>query len=416
MLHLLVGGPATIHPWTDARSRPPVYRARMDPAVPDAQRWRLGVRGRRLFDLALVTALLLPVVPLLASRDHWSWGLVGGAQLVPLYWRRAHAVPVFAVVAVASGAQAVFLDTPLWAQVAFPIATYSVALYSSARWAAAAAVVGVVGALVAARDWLLGFGVDLTVGNFFSYVLTIAAIVVAAWALGTLARTRRAYVDALVERGVRIEHEAAQQVQLAATAERTRIAREMHDVIAHGLSVIVVQADGARYAAERDPAAAGRTLETIAATARDALRDMRQLLGLMRSDGETDIRPQPRLGDLAQLVEDARATGTTVESRLPDRSVDVSPTAALTAYRVVQEALSNVRSHAGPAAVAQVAVSVGRDLAVVVEDDGRGASASDDGCGLGLLGMRERVGVHGGTFEAGPRPGGGFRVAARIPL
>ena len=135
---------------------------------------------------------------------------------------------------------------------------------------------------------------------------------VAAWALGTLGRVRSAYVDALVERSIRVERETAQQVELAASEERARIAREMHDVVAHGLSVMVVQADGARYAAERDPAVATRTLATISETGREALGEMRRLLGLLRSGEVTGTRPQPRLGDIAVLVEQTRAAGTEV--------------------------------------------------------------------------------------------------------
>jgi signal transduction histidine kinase len=184
----------------------------------------------------------------------------------------------------------------------------------------------------------------------------------------------------------------------------------------------VVQADGARYAAAHDPDVAVRTLETVAGTARESLAEMRRLLGLLRSD-DTGSAPQPALTDLPDLLDDARAAGTAVEADLPadlpgadDPAVPAG--AALTAYRVVQEALSNVRKHAGPAATAAVRVALEPGVAVEgsVADDGRGAGAGDDGRGLGLLGMRERVGVHGGDLQAGPRPGGGFAVRARIPL
>jgi signal transduction histidine kinase len=279
--------------------------------------------------------------------------------------------------------------------------------------------VGVVGAALAAHDWLSPYDEPITVGNYLAYFLTIATVAVAAWALGTLGRVRSAYVDALVERSRRVEREAAQQVELAAAEERARIAREMHDVVAHGLSVMVVQADGARYAAEHDPAVATHTLGTIADTGREALAEMRRLLGLLRSGEVTGTRPQPRLGDISALVEQACAGGTDVRATLPPPEAVVPDGVALTAYRVVQESLTNVRKHAGPGASATITLTVSDALDaldVVVEDDGRGASSTDDGNGLGLVGMRERVGVHDGTLEAGPRPGGGFRVSARIPL
>ena len=252
-----------------------------------------------------------------------------------------------------------------------------------------------------------------------SYVVTIAAIVLTAWALGLSLQSRARYVAGLVERAEEAVRAADQQAALAAADERARIARDMHDVVAHGLSVIVVQADGARYAAAADPRAVGPALETIAATGRAALADMRRMLGLLRSEPAADARPQPRLADVADLVAEAQAAGARVEAELPPPSATVSDGVALTTYRVVQEALSNVRRHAGPAPA--VRVRVGLDghrppaVSVLIEDDGRGAASHNDGRGLGLVGMRERVTLHGGEVAAGPIPGGGFRVTARIP-
>jgi signal transduction histidine kinase len=208
---------------------------------------------------------------------------------------------------------------------------------------------------------------------------------------------------------------AEREVELAARDERARIAREMHDVVAHGLSVIVVQADGARYAAEKDPDVAVGTLETIASTGRESLTEMRRLLGLLR-DGDTGVAPQPGLADVRHLVDEARALGTRVEADLPDPGPEVPDGIGLAAFRIVQEALTNVRKHAGPGATVRVGVAVGPDVRVEVRDDGRGAAAPADGRGLGLVGMRERATVHGGTLEAGPAPGGGFTVSARLPL
>lgn len=373
--------------------------------------WRLGPRGERWFDVALATGLILPAFLTLLVESGWVGLAVSLVQLVPLYWRRHHPVAVFAAVAAGSALQAVLLDTPLWSQVAFPVAVYSVARYASTAAGLAAVGVGLCGAVVAAFRWVRGFDGSVETNAVVAYAVTIATIVVSAWALGALARTRRAYVDALVERGERIEREAAQQVALAASDERARIAREMHDVVAHGLSTIVVQADGARYAAQQDPEVATRTLEQISATGRESLTEMRRMLGLLRTGDTGELRPQPGLADLAGLV-----VGDDVTATLPDPSTPVPDGVALTAYRVVQEALTNVRRHAGPDARSAVEVAVDDAVTVLVEDDGRGAASADDGQGLGLVGMRERVAVHGGTLEAGPRPGGGWRVRARIPL
>ncbi|HEY0948614.1 sensor histidine kinase, partial [Nocardioides sp.] len=138
-------------------------------------------------------------------------------------------------------------------------------------------------------------------------------------------------------------------------------------------------------------------------------------LGLLRADDGVELRPQPGLADLGALVAEARTAGAHVEAALPAGGAGVPDGIALTAYRVVQEALTNVRKHAGPGVSVRVDVRVGDAVEILVEDDGRGAAVPSDGHGLGLVGMRERVGVHGGHVEAGPRPGGGFRVAARLP-
>lgn len=378
------------------------------------QPWRLGPRGGVWFDLGLTAFLLLPV-PLFLLLEPLAGALML-VQILPLALRRRHPVPVFAAIAAGSGAQALLIDQPLWSQAAFPIAMYSVARYAAPAWGFAAAAVGLLGAVVASVDWLRGFGPEaVTPSAVTAYIASIVTMVIAAWALGALARTRQAYVDALIERGERLEREASQQAELAAAEERSRIAREMHDVVAHGLTTIVVQADGARHAAAKDPSVATPALATIAATGRESLAELRGMLGLLRA-GEAGTRPQPRLADVPGLIEEARDTGTEVAADLPDPLPVVSDGVALTAYRIVQEALSNVRKHAGSGAIASLRLSAGSDLVVEVDDDGRGAAASYDGRGLGLAGMAERVSAHGGELETGPRAGGGFHVSARIPL
>lgn len=393
----------------------------MEPVHPPdgvRQPWRLGARGTRWFDATLVLALLLPS-PAYLAIGVWAGVPLAIAQSVPLWWRRTRPEVAFGAVALASAAQVLFTDTPLHTQVAFPVAVYSVARFSTRRAGLAglvALVVGEVAAAVASVDWITGFGGVVNARSFLPYFLTVSAFVVTAWALGTMGRTRAAYVAALVDRGERIRVEAAQQVELAASAERARIAREMHDVVAHGLTVMVVQADGARYAAARDPQVAAATLGRIAATGREALTDMRQLLGLLRADEGTGRSPLPGLADLPALVEEAAAHGR-VDPDLRGLDREVPAAVGLTAYRVVQEALTNVRRHAGPGVRTAVSVVVDQEadrIEVEVVDDGRGAAAPDGG-GHGLTGMRERVDVHGGTLGTGPRPGGGFGVRATIP-
>lgn len=382
----------------------------------DSHPWRLGARGRWWFDASLTLGLLVPgfLGHLLAGQPLAS--LLTAAQVAPLWWRRAHPSAVFAVVAVASAVQAPLHDLPITGQLAFPIATYSVARWSPRAHGLVALLVGYAGAVVAGWSWIGGLGAPrVTLGAVTPYVVTIAAIVTAAWALGFAAQQRERYVAGLVERAEQAERMAEREVELAARDERARIAREMHDVVAHGLSVIVVQADGARYAAAKDPDVAVGTLATIASTGRESLTEMRRLLGLLR-DGDTGVAPQPGLGDVRHLVDEARAAGTRVEADLPDPVPEVPDGIGLAAYRIVQEALTNVRKHAGPGATVRLRVAVGPDVRVEVDDDGRGAAAASDGRGHGLVGMRERTTVHGGTLEAGPAPGGGFAVSARLPL
>lgn len=386
----------------------------MDPL--HARPWQLGARWRRGFDLLLVGGLVV-----LGVLGHVAAGQLGSAVLTgiqagPLAFRRTRPWPVFLVIAAASVVQAVLVDFPIVGQLAFPIAVYSVARWARRWQGVVALLVGYAGAVVATLRWITAFDGDITPGTFTPYLVTIAAIVTTAWALGFAGQQREGYVAALVGRAEQAERMAEREVQLAAQDERARIAREMHDVVAHGLSVIVVQADGAGYASAKDPEVAVETLARIGATGRESLTEMRRLLGLLRG-GDSGVRPQPGLADVTHLVTDARATGARVDADLPEPWPTVPEGAGLAAYRIVQEALTNVRKHAGPDAEVTVRVGVEAGaIAIEVLDDGRGGAAASDGAGLGMLGMRERAAARGGTLEAGPAPGGGFAVSARIPL
>ncbi|MCW2758525.1 MAG: hypothetical protein JWO46_2271 [Nocardioidaceae bacterium] len=371
------------------------------------------------FDVSIVGALLLVVlVALIITGFGGSEPLVAAAfgvvQVLPLLVRRVQPVATLALVTVFSLLQLPFTSAPGWGQLAVPITVYSVATYGSRRAGRVALLLGLVGAVLGPMDWALG------AGGFEALVaggLLCALLVVTSWAVGMLGRTRQAYVEQLIDRGIRLEREAAQRAELAASDERARIAREMHDVVAHGLSVMVVQADGARYQLDRDPERVGRALETIAGTGRESLHEMRRMLGLLRADAEENgTRPQPGLADLPYLLDQDPGPGITVEADVADDLPQVGQGVGLAAYRIVQEALTNVRKHAGPGT--HVTVSVHADhgrLAIAVDDDGRGASAPSDGAGHGITGMRERVIVHGGRLDAGPRPGGGFAVHASLP-
>lgn len=369
---------------------------------------RRTVRWQRGFDIGLVVILLLPMLLYAAAFQPGAAALTLG-QILPLLWRRSRPVAVFAVVAGFSVLQWLMLDRPIWGQVAFPIATFAVARYTSARLSHVALGVGILGGIAAAVDWVgAAPQVPRPGAVMVLNAIVIGVIEVAAWALGSEGRVRRAYLQAQLEEQQRRVADAEQRAEVAAAEERARIAREMHDVIAHGLSVIVVQAEGARFAAAHDPNVAVRTLETIGETGRASLDQMRRLLGLLRGSSETGYAPQPGLADLPALL-------IGVESDLPDPLPSVPDDVALTVYRITQEALTNVRKHAGPDARASVRLrSVDDVLSLEVHDDGRGAAAPA-GSGLGLLGMRERVELHGGELVAGPARTGGWDVTARIP-
>lgn len=242
--------------------------------------------------------------------------------------------------------------------------------------------------------------------------------VVGATLAGYLRRIVRVRDEAAVERSRRLAVERDAAVAVAAEQERRRIARDLHDVIAHSLTVVVAQADGGRYAARTDPAAAVRSLETVATTARAALVDLRAALGVLRSDDRAATTPLPGLVDVPDLVASVRAGGHAVELTVVGGSTGLSGGEALTLYRVVQESLTNVMKHAGAGAAATVLLEHHPDrVAVTVTDDGAGTAARPTGAGTGsgLDGMRERVAAAGGELRAGPRPGGGWSVHAVVP-
>lgn len=246
-----------------------------------------------------------------------------------------------------------------------------------------------------------------------------AGVVVAAWAFGDVVRSRALALRALTDRARQLEVEAVQERELAAADERNRIAREMHDIVAHSLQVIITQADGGRYAAAANPAAAVDALGTIADTGRGALAEMRRLLGVLRGPEAAEFRPQPGLMDLPDLLDTMRLTGLDVDAVVTGTPRRPLPAGAeLAAYRVAQEALTNAARHGGPDVRARVELTWSPSgLAIEVRDDGRGAAASPAtrGSGQGLRGLRERVDLFGGTVEAGPVVGGGFRVRATLP-
>jgi signal transduction histidine kinase len=246
--------------------------------------------------------------------------------------------------------------------------------------------------------------------------LLLLALVIGAQAFGDARRQRR---QAIAERDATRRAMSDTLREQAATQERARIARELHDVVAHHVSMVAVQAETARLTTPGMPPEGRERLAAIGDTARDALTEMRRLLGVLRADvdGDADRAPQPGLDRLDQLVDEARAAGTSVRLAVHGPAVALPPGVDLTAYRIVQEALTNARRHA-PGATVDVEVAFGEDLVSVrVNDDGPGpgsAAGGDDG--HGLVGMHERVAMVGGRLRVGPADGGGFAVEAELPI
>ncbi|MER6346130.1 sensor histidine kinase [Streptomyces sp. NPDC001595] len=295
---------------------------------------------------------------------------------------------------------------------------------TGARWASRFALIAaLVAAPLAQLRWPATEGG--TAGRIVGAVFMTVPFALA-WVLGDSIRTRRAYFAQLEERAARLEKEREAQAKVAVAAERARIARELHDVVAHNVSVMVVQADGAAYVLDAAPDQAKKALETISSTGRQALAEMRRLLGVLRTGEHQEggeYVPQPDVRQIEDLVEQCRGSGLPVDFKVEGTPRPLPSGVELTAYRIVQEALTNTRKHGGPNAGASVRLVYFDDgLGLLVEDDGKGAphelyeEGGRDGQGHGLIGMRERVGMVGGTLDAGPRPGGGFRISALLPL
>ncbi|WP_415949938.1 sensor histidine kinase [Streptomyces sp. KLOTTS4A1] len=348
---------------------------------------------------------------------------------VPIYWRRRHPMAVLLATspfALANGLSGAILQSHLAQQVA----VFNLAVHRPLKRLVPAALI----VLLPLVPGALRYPLATWDGSFGPAVWGFALCAL----LGIAVRSRKDHLASLEERARRLETERDKEAQLAAAAERTRIAREMHDIIGHNLSVITGLADGGAYAAKKNPDRAVQALDAIGTTSRQALGELRRLLDVLREESPTaDLAPAPALSDLDSLVEGVRAAGLPVRMGIEGIPAGLPPGLELTVYRVIQEALTNTLKHGGPSATAEVLVSYGGDaVAVTVTDTGRGDSrpgdsrpgesgpgesgrggtGDTDGTGRGLAGMRERTALYQGTLEAGPGPSGGWRVHLRIPL
>ena len=371
---------------------------------------------RKVIDVGLPLVLaVVAVAEVMTSSDiDAPWPVVAMFALgttVPLLWRRRAPLLVLVVCLacivipdakyeIGNNASAPFAGTL--------VAAYASGAYTSRRDGRIAA--AIIGAMVLISAVSIGEDV---VGD----AVFIGGILFAVWGAATIVRSRQELAAALAARTVELEHEREEKAKLAVAEERTRIARELHDVVAHNISIMVVQAGAERHAIGDDRPDTSKVLATIEETGRAALAEMRRLLGMLRrSDDELALAPQPSLRYLEDLVEQVREAGMPVELRIEGEQRAIAPGIDLSAYRIVQEALTNALKHAGPAQ-ARVTVRYGDDeLDIEIADDGAGPDGEAPAGGHGLVGMRERVALFGGDLASGRRRGGGYAVRARLPL
>jgi len=370
-------------------------------------------------DAAVSVALLAALVGLAVSTHFRQSGgertlallLLAPLASLPLAVRRRWPVPVFFVVLAASVAYGVVgaKDSTVGGAT---YALYTVAVQADRKWSLLALASAEAAALVNSAE--AGIGVNLAVtttgkGNTVNYAFT-ALVQLTVWIAGDSIRRRRAYSANLRERSLRE----------ALSGQRLQIARELHDIVAHAMSVVAVQAGVGSHLIATRPDEAEKSLRAIEATARAALSETRSLLSVVRDD-DYDLAsrsPVPGLDDLQALVQRVADAGQPVTLRMEGQPHALSQSLELSVYRIVQEALTNVVRHAAPPVKAEVVIRYDDDGGVVVEvtDDGRGTgNKRSHGRGHGLAGMRERVSLLGGELSAGPRAGGGYQVVARLP-
>ncbi|MFL5831768.1 MAG: sensor histidine kinase [Solirubrobacteraceae bacterium] len=371
---------------------------------------RIDAAAPWVLDVAIVLVLIVPTVAIFAHGAKRPTGLnpvtivFSALSVMPLLVRRrwpVEALSAILILGVAAPGPAVFSPPAL-------VALYTIASRRPRRVAIIAA--GLVIVVFVLRQWVWGYNLPL------SGVISAIALTGAALALGLYRATRLAYVEQLRERAARLERERELLGEQAAADERLRIARELHDVVAHNVSLMVIQAQALAATAAEDEAAK-RSAETIADLGRGAMSEMHRTLELMR-DGSSDggRAPQPTLAELGPLLEQARAAGVSADLLVTGRARALEAGVELSAYRIVQEALTNVIKHAG-SAHASVRVAYGDSgLELEILDDGPGAPNGEHArAGHGLVGMRERVALFGGSLETGPANGAGYRVRARLP-
>jgi signal transduction histidine kinase len=362
--------------------------------------------------LAAVAVVEISAADTLTTRERLASVPLALAGTLALSWRRRAPVVVLGAVVGSGFLGSLVVPTsgedPIAMGIALVVAVYSVGAHAAGLWAAA----GVGAALALVFVAVATDPDEATLGAYFFFLLVVGG----PWLAGRAIRHRRLSERALEDRAVAAEREREERARAAVAEERARIARELHDVVAHAISVIVLQARGGRRSLAREPDEAREAFDSIETTGEQALTEMRRLLGLLRrGDEELALAPQPSLQSLAALAAQVSEAGLPVEVTIEGDQRELPPGVDVSAFRIVQEALTNALKHAGPA-TAHVLVRYGEDeLELEILDTGPGAEAVDGG-GHGLVGMRERAALYGGEVVAGRRTGGGFAVRVRLPL
>jgi signal transduction histidine kinase len=345
----------------------------------------------------------------------WLGYLLLAAGPLALVVRRRWPVPVLLVVVAVAVAYSARTYPEGATGFAVFVALYTVAVTAERRWLVAAA--GVLAVVLGVFSEAVLYADTMFPGEpVYVSVVTLSAVL-----LGEAVRNRRAYVAQLRDRAERAERTREEEARRRVDEERLRIARELHDVVSHSMGVISVQAGVAAHLLERRPDKAAKALATIRQASDEALGELHAMLGVLRQpdgDGRAPLAPAPGLAQLGALVAQAEGAGLQVAVAVDGGVGRLPPSVDLACYRIVQESLTNVVRHAGAHHASVTVKAAGDALVVEVADDGAGAAAngSGNGAGQGIVGMRERVLALGGTLEAGPSPGGGFRVRARLPV
>ncbi|MEQ4720725.1 histidine kinase [Nonomuraea sp. B19D2] len=382
-----------------------------DLTLVDVARRRLQALPHLWVDEVLAGAItVIQLWPLISSASstgrpwHW-WGyVVAVGASVPLVWRRRAPVIVL-LVSLCTSELYDLVDNvarqPIW--YGLLVGFYTVAAYSSRAWRIGVLMLTCVGTLVTAGSW------DTFVRGTVQ--------VVAAYAIGRAAAASRAHAAALEERAARLERERQMEAERAAERERARIARDMHDILAHAVSLMVVQAEAGPVVVRSNPARAEAAFDAIAATGRDAMVQLRRLLGVLKEDELAPREPQPTLGDLPALADQVHGTGLAVAFAETGEPRPLAPDSAVAAYRITQESLTNIVKHAGADRADIRLTWEDENLMIDISDNGTGGGRALPSGGNGLIGIRERAAACGGAATAGPRQDGpGFVVSVRLPL